>query len=219
MSYYGNELILEYKGNDFKNKEFTNSLNNIKNYYDDFLNYIIEQSNFINKSLKYLESIKSIDQVKNPTQFSSIIKDYNKLIHSFDTTINKQELIYKDFLKLRKSFNNKYSYISLDERKKLKLHIDNIKDKINKLLYTYSIDNKEFIDKLNNLQDNYYKLVYSIPENELSDDYHDDVYFMTDAMMSNFDSICEICLNRLDLLIKYLKIDKIENSLGYKILN
>lgn len=219
MSYYGNELILEYKGNDFKNKEFTNSLNNIKNYYDDFLNYIIEQSNFINKSLKYLESIKSIDQVKNPTQFSSIIKDYNKLIHSFDTTINKQELIYKDFLKLRKSFNNKYSYISLDERKKLKLHIDNIKDKINKLLYTYSIDNKEFIDKLNNLQDNYYKLVYSIPENELSDDYHDDVYFMTDAMMSNFDSICEICLNRLDLLIKYLRIDKIENSLGYKILN
>ena len=219
MSYYGNELILEYKGNDFKNKEFTNSLNNIKNYYDDFLNYIIEQSNFINKSLKYLESIKSIDQVKNPTQFSSIIKDYNKLIHSFDTTINKQELIYKDFLKLRKSFNNKYSYISLDERKKLKLHIDNIKDKINKLLYTYSIDNKEFIDKLNNLQDNYYKLVYSIPENELSDDYHDDVYFMTDAMMSNFDSICEICLNRLDLLIKYLRIDKIEISLGYKILN
>lgn len=219
MSFYGNELILEYKGNDSKNKEFTNSLNNIKNYYDDFLNYIIEQSNFINKSLKYLESIKSIDQVKNPTQFSSIIKDYNKLIHSFDTTINKQELIYKDFLKLRKSFNNKYSYISLDERKKLKLHIDNIKDKINKLLYTYSIDNKEFIDKLNNLQDNYYKLVYSIPENELSDDYHDDVYFMTDAMMSNFDSICEICLNRLDLLIKYLRIDKIENSLGYKILN
>ena len=219
MSFYGNDLILEYKGNDSKNKEFTNSLNNIKNYYDDFLNYIIEQSNFINKSLKYLESIKSIDQVKNPTQFSSIIKDYNKLIHSFDTTINKQELIYKDFLKLRKSFNNKYSYISLDERKKLKLHIDNIKDKINKLLYTYSIDNKEFIDKLNNLQDNYYKLVYSIPENELSDDYHDDVYFMTDAMMSNFDSICEICLNRLDLLIKYLRIDKIENSLGYKILN
>ena len=123
------------------------------------------------------------------------------------------------FNSLWPAFNNKYSYISLDERKKLKLHIDNIKDKINKLLYTYSIDNKEFIDKLNNLQDNYYKLVYSIPENELSDDYHDDVYFMTDAMMSNFDSICEICLNRLDLLIKYLRIDKIENSLGYKILN
>ena len=58
MSYYGNELILEYKGNDFKNKEFTNSLNNIKNYYDDFLNYIIEQSNFINKSLNILGSHK-----------------------------------------------------------------------------------------------------------------------------------------------------------------
>lgn len=217
MGFYGNELILEYKGNDYKNKEFTNSLNNIRKYYNDYLNYIIELFNIIDKALKYVQSINTIDQIKNTTQIKSITKDYNKIFHSFDTSYSKQELIYKDFLKLRRSFNNKYSNIGLDERKKLKLDIDTIKEKINSLLIKYN--SKEFIDKLNSIANNYYNLVNSIPEDELSEDYHDDIYFTVDSMLSDFDSICKVCLNRLDLLIKYLKIDKIENSLGYKILN
>lgn len=203
------EAILEFQGNPEKNKEFISILKDL----EDLCNYNYERIKRLADDMDKLD--KDADEaIKDPKKFKEIlerarqyIQDFNEWYRKASKTINAP-VTFKNFQSKIKKFNNKYSEITMDEKKKLRdkllkiakdidamiepwakggKRIDAFKEKLTKL----SVIDKDYFDKFNKYAwDNY--------------DYFFSEYKYT------FDDIAIIC--------KYLNIER-ENTVMYKIVN
>jgi len=118
MSIYGKDILREYSGNDYDNKNFANcmeELSKIGKYYVQVDSDIADHINFVLTSMK---KVKTADQMKKLLQScynhgDDTAKKINAAYDNFS-----EAPTFNRFRSLSKKFSVKYSDVTMEEKKK-----------------------------------------------------------------------------------------------------
>lgn len=128
------DSILEFKGNETKNEAFKECLKDLEN----LLTYFIS---VIEKGLGYMDQILALSKKakNNPKEFKKYINEMDKFADEF-VAWKKQasksicgSVTWKTFASQIKKFNNKYSEITMEEKKALSSKVEKMIDKVFKM--------------------------------------------------------------------------------------
>ena len=157
MSIYGNQILQEYSGNEYDNKNFANcmkELDDIAKYYVELDKVVMANVDFIVDALKKCKKADDVKKALNNAYNNSdkTNKDLNTMWNKFN-----ERPTFKRFKSLTKKFSVKYSDVTMEEKKKWaevfkKYHLDIVD-------MGKAYDNK-WIDMVNNEIDRCKKLDY-----------------------------------------------------------
>lgn len=214
MAVYGNGIInesylVEFTGNQEKNQEFIETLKDV----DGLCKYHTERLRLLEKNLE--ETLKyTYEIIKSPKVFKSkidqcrkMIDDYNAWYEKASRNINGQ-VTWTKFGKLVRKFNNKFSKVTMEEKKKLDKELEELQIFIKKMAEPWCENGKKADELVRNLD-----MVH-----EIDQDYYKSFYELTNDLYKFF--IKEVNYTNDDIIYtrKYLNV-KSENSFMYKFIN
>lgn len=205
MGIYG-KILLEYSGNPVKNAEFKEVLDEVDELITVFMKNIRRVDSEMDKILTAGNQIlKSKGSYK--TKLDTIKKDRDDYIDWQDDLfkpVNGQVTWRRLGSKVR-TFNNKYSTVTMEEKKKLDKKLRDFLDELDKTIDPWCKDKKkvnkfiELRDKLKDIDD-----AYTESLNKIFCDYYD--YLFNEVQATYHD---------IRTVIRDLNVNK-ENSLSYK---
>lgn len=141
MAVYGNyKYITEFQGNPEKNKEFMEILKDINKICDLNTRRVKLLFGDLDKMLSLLKSTNNISKFKSTVdKIDGMVDEYNEWYEKEFKGISSK-VIYNRFNTKSKSFNNKYSELMMEEKKK-------INDKLDKLYETILDTADPWLDK------------------------------------------------------------------------
>lgn len=204
------DYLVEFKGSDVKNNLFIDILNDVDNLLCFFMQKINIMSNGIDELISTAKKIKPNDLKKSVYKFEQISK--NIYADSIDLR-NKMKIdgatTWSNLSKEIKKFNNKYSYITMEEKKKLSNKIEKYKDKLEKIGEKYSKGSK-YEKELNDLFDKLDKYDYA---NSVA--IYNIIFDWSAALIKEIN----LTIGDINIVLKDLDIEKTEKSVVYKVLN
>lgn len=170
---YNNQIsesvLLEFQGNETKNQEFIECLKDL----EDLIKYFVDMMNKMDNASERLLKI-SEEVIKSPNKFKqkvqecrNVVKEYNEWYEKASRKINGQ-VTWRQFDKKVAKFNNKYSQVTMEEKKKLDTKLRSVLKEIDKLVKPWASDGAkvkkviENIDKLEKIDYDYTKTFASI---------------------------------------------------------
>ena len=209
FGFVSESVILEYQGNPDKNKEFIECLKDL----EQLLQFFLDSISHLDSSLQKLGNIAK-DIIKSPKKYKdkleecrNTVKEYNLWYEKAHKNINGQ-VTWGQFNKKIRKFNNKYSEVTMEEKKKLDLKLVSFVKDIDKIVTPWAKDGNKIkeavknIEKLEELDKDYVKTYYNIFDN-----FYDILLKEANATMS------DISYTR-----KNLGIER-ENTFVYKAIN
>ena len=200
------DIITEMKGNEIKNDVFKQVLDDLDDLckmnlekiksYDTAIENIIKTANTVNKE----NSKETIVEMRKIGR--KVIEDRNKIKGYYGS------LSFQLLKKQVTSFNNKYSYVTMQEKKKLVEKLRSYKKIIEKYAKKYS--SKEFENRYIDIIDK-----FEIADSSL----RTTVYDFIDSWVSELMDECNYTIADIDSIINQLNIGATEKSIKYKLLN
>lgn len=219
MSVYGQQVIMEFQGDPDKNKEFSEILKEVQDVcimnisaIEKINGYILKVEESVGKlmtvafsgksSKKALDDMRqlSIDVKKYVEEFNNWSKEQYKGVN-FDKSLNKLR-------RLSKTFNNKYSEVTMEEKKKLMATLNDYRNKALDLIKPWAKGGSKGDTLLNDIK----RL------KDIDSSYSVTIYNTTLSMMNFAVNEYNYCLADFMYIQRLLKIER-ENSLIYKIVN
>lgn len=202
-------VLLEYSGNENKNKEFMECLKDL----EELCNFNTEK---VRKLSKYMKSSLTFSNeiIKSPKVFKQkveemrgFVKEYNEWYNKASKTIRAQ-VTFSSFAKKVRMFNNKYAEPMMEEKKKIDSKLSKLSDEIAELVKPW-VKGGESIDKLLSNSDNLDKIdqSYSNSFRNIAADLYN--VLIDEANYTN---------NDIRYCRRDLKLEK-ENTITYKIVN
>jgi hypothetical protein len=158
--YESDETLLEFKGNDVKNQEFIDFLEEI----EEICNFnLVKIRKLADYSEKILNNAKAIAKSGSAKMFSENIDksreyagEYNEWKDKAGRKINAP-LSFNKFTRSSRSFNNKYSNVTMEEKKKLDAKLRKFEKEIRKLAEPWTNDGEK-MDEMCNIADDLYNI-------------------------------------------------------------
>lgn len=214
MAVYGNySYITEFQGNPEKNKEYMQILKDLDELCSLNTERVKLLVGYMDKMLSLLKSTNSV------SKFKSTIDQIDDMVHKYNVWYDKAfkgvsgQVVFRNFIKKSKSFNNKYSELMMEEKKKMNDRLDKLYDTVLKTIEPWAADKStgkskkvaEAIEQFNRL-------------NEIDSTY-------TDKVVKRFNEFYEFAISEANYTIgdinfckKDLNLGK-EKSLLYKAIN
>lgn len=201
-------VLLEYSGNDAKNKEFIAILNEL----EELLSAYIKTLEKLDESMTKLEGLQEAI-IKKPASFKdnlekarNIIEEFNDFHKNLFKKLNGK-VTWNGFISKSKKFNNKYSEITMEEKKKLHAKLKTYIEKIINLMDPWSKGGKE----VNKVTDNFDKMKV------IDKDYYNSFFNIFCSFYNTAFKEAQYTLNDIYYAMKILNIER-EKSLMYKII-
>lgn len=125
--------LLEYAGNEEKNKQFVKSLKQLEQYIVDFHDYGVQAFAVGDQMLKIMEPLKKLkDDEKGRKEAESIGNRIQNLIDKYNNDLGKDGKFdehyrnFAEFKRLARKFNNKFSNITINDKKALDKKLDEL---------------------------------------------------------------------------------------------
>ena len=214
------KVVLEFQGNPDKNQEFIDLLNALDDYITLCFEGIEEYDNVIRKYGKLINDLESKIKKegtagsKNLELLKKIIDDLKKDVNNLEEESKKKfkgKNLMKTYDQLKnkaKSFNNKYSQITMEGKKKFVEKYTSILNKYLDFVEPWANGGKEgddILDSVNNLK---------IIDNTFASTLYNCIISAMDTTVR----VYEIQRDNLIYIFRILKIEK-EDSFMYKLVN
>lgn len=125
--------LLEYAGNEEKNKQFVKSLKQLEQYIVDFHDYGVQAFAVGDQMLKLMEPLKKLkDDDKGRKEAAAIGNRIQNLIDKYNNDLGKDGKFdehyrnFAEFKRLARKFNNKFSNITINDKKALDKKLDEL---------------------------------------------------------------------------------------------
>jgi hypothetical protein len=126
--------LLEYAGNEEKNKQFVKSLKQLEQYIVDFHDYGVQAFAVGDEFIKIMEPLKKLkDDDKGRKEAAAIgnriqnaLDNYNGRIKDGNDKFSEHYRNFAEFKRLAKKFNNKFSNITINDKKALDKKLDEL---------------------------------------------------------------------------------------------
>lgn len=201
-------VVLEYKGNDVKNEIFIQVLEDVDDICKMNIDKINIYENALNDMLSLMKKSSNASSIKdNLVKSRNIGRDTGKKIQEIKGYYGP--LTFNLVKSEVKKFNNKYSEITMSEKKKLAEKLSKYKDKLQSIGKKYSANSeffKEYIKILDKIESQDVAARNSFAD--LADSWVNAIIYEINATIAD-----------IDFVLKELNIEKTENSIIYKALN
>lgn len=205
---YNYRMLLEYSGNPEKNEEFKQTLQDLDRVLVTYIDIFKEYDKYLRKATDLLKACKDVDTAR--TAFTDCNKESRATDKLIDDMIKKSGIEknpFKRFDQQIKKFNNKYSTIGMEEKKKFDKKLGSYYDQVEEIIIPWSTggDMKAF-NEMNDALLHFYDIMPELQDkivNLMSSWYHD--------MFAVYRTIAGECI----YLRKHLGIEK-ENGIIYK---
>ena len=128
-------VYLEFAGNEEKNKQFIKSLQQLENYLNDYHDWTIYAISLGDKILaEMVKASKLKDDEKGRNECKAICDRIKNIIDNYNSDpsngkdFSAHRRNFEEFKRLSKKFNNKFSSISMEEKKALDTKLDKLID-------------------------------------------------------------------------------------------
>ena len=141
MAVYGNyKYITEFQGNPEKNKEFMEILKDLDQLCSLNAERVKLLVGYLDKMIPLLKSVNNVSKFKKvKDQIDGMVSDYNKWYDKEFKGVSGQ-VVWNRFIQKSKSFNNKYSELMMEEKKKINDKLDKLYDDVFKYIEPWSAD-------------------------------------------------------------------------------
>ena len=141
MAVYGNyKYITEFQGNPEKNKEFMEILKDLDQLCSLNTERVKLLVGYLDKMIPLLKSVNNVSKFKKvKDQIDGMVSEYNEWRDKEFKGVSGQ-VVWNRFIQKSKSFNNKYSELMMEEKKKINDKLDKLYDNVLKYIEPWSAD-------------------------------------------------------------------------------
>ena len=215
MAVYGNyKYITEFQGNPEKNKEFIEILNGFKKICEIIKHGSKKLIDILNRLLPSLKSIN------NNSKLTKLMNESEKWADDWNDWKQKElkglspHDLQQDYKRKVKNFNNKYSEIIMEEKKKINNELDKFEKELDTMVSPWSADPKtRTCKKMEDIREELRRISSTINEQ-----YAERLYSKIKEVYNAAIDEIEWGYNSINLTKKALNIEA-ENKVLYKVVN
>ena len=159
------DTLLEYSGDKYKNEQFKKTLQEIEKYFIAYVKEIEILDNMLVKVTGYYNKSKNVNTARKAyTEAVKECKAGAKSINSLFESLNTGTNPFTKFQSQAGSFNNKYSSVTMEEKKMFDSKIKDYIDNINNIIEPWAGNDGKNGPKIQALIDSVEKFQENMPE-------------------------------------------------------